>query len=56
VIAAPTVGFGPWAVAVNPVTNKVYVANSGANSVSVIDGATFDTTAVPQTQVPTIWR
>jgi YVTN family beta-propeller protein len=31
---------------VNPVTNKVYVANSGSNSVTVIDGATNDTLTV----------
>jgi YVTN family beta-propeller protein len=31
---------GPWAVAVNSVTNRVYVSNPGADTVSVIDGAT----------------
>ena len=34
----------PWAVAVNPVTNKIYVANYGSNNVTVIDGATNATT------------
>ncbi|HWY21219.1 MAG TPA: hypothetical protein VNX26_08365 [Candidatus Acidoferrum sp.] len=29
----------PVAVAVNSVTNKIYVANSGSNNVTVIDGA-----------------
>jgi YVTN family beta-propeller protein len=29
----------PVAVAANPVTNKIYVANSGSNNVTVIDGA-----------------
>jgi YVTN family beta-propeller protein len=33
-------------VAVNPVTNKVYVANSGSSNVTVIDGATNDTATV----------
>ncbi len=33
------VGSGPEAVAVNPQTNRVYVANSGESSVTVIDGA-----------------
>jgi YVTN family beta-propeller protein len=28
------------ALAINPITNKVYVANYGDNSVSVIDGLT----------------
>ena len=37
-----TVGVGddPISVAVNPVTNKVYCANSGSDNVTVIDGAT----------------
>ncbi len=34
------VGDGPIAVAVNEATNRIYVANYGSNSVSVIDGAT----------------
>ena len=34
------------AVAVNPVTNKIYVANYGSNNVTVIDGATNATTTV----------
>jgi len=29
----------PFAVAVNSVTNKIYVANSGTNNVTVINGA-----------------
>jgi YVTN family beta-propeller protein len=36
----------PQAVAVNPVTNKVYVANGGGVNVTVIDGATNTTTPV----------
>ena len=40
-------GSTPYAVATNPVTNKVYVANSGSNNVTVIDGATNATTTVP---------
>src|SRR5439155_1074930 len=39
-------GTGPQAVAVNPVTNKVYVANKGSANVTVIDGATNATTTV----------
>jgi len=38
--AAIPVGMGPFGVAVNPTTHRVYVANSDSNSVSVIDGAT----------------
>jgi YVTN family beta-propeller protein len=39
---AATVGAGdhPVAVAVNSVTNKVYIANQASNNVTVIDGAT----------------
>src|ERR1022692_142881 len=34
------VGSYPGAIAVNSVTNKIYVGNRGSNSVTVIDGAT----------------
>ena len=37
---------GPVGVAVNPVTNKIYVANYTSNNVTVIDGATNSTTTV----------
>ena len=40
------VGTAPQAVAVNPVTNKIYVANYHSGNVTVIDGATNATTAV----------
>ena len=33
-------------MAVNPVTNKIYVANRGSDNVTVIDGATNGTTTV----------
>ena len=36
----------PCAVAVNPVTNKIYVANDDSNNVTVIDGANNTTTTV----------
>jgi YVTN family beta-propeller protein len=42
-------GAGPAAVAVNTVTNKIYVANFGSgsgNTVTVVDGATNNTTSV----------
>ena len=34
------VGNGPWGVAINPTTNRIYVANFMSNDVSVVDGAT----------------
>lgn len=40
------VGINPSAIAVNPVTNKIYVANTGAATVTIIDGATNATTTV----------
>src|SRR5207253_1569837 len=48
VIATVGVGTGAFQVAVNPVTNKIYVVNRDSNSVTVIDGATNsnDTTTV----------
>ena len=39
-------GFGSRAIAVNPVTNTIYVANEFSNSVTVIDGATLATSSV----------
>lgn len=47
VLATVPVGSGPRAVAVNPSTNKIYVANDNGNSVAVIDGATNAVTTVP---------
>jgi YVTN family beta-propeller protein len=44
----------PRAVAVNPVTNKTYVANQDSGTVTVIDGATNTTTTVTVT-VPLSW-
>ncbi len=39
-------GYFPKGVAVNPVTNKIYVANNGGANVTVIDGDTYSTTTV----------
>jgi YVTN family beta-propeller protein len=39
-------GSQPFAVAVNPATNKIYVVNNGPNTVTVIDGATNATRTV----------
>ncbi len=42
-----TVGQNPYALAVNPVTNRIYVANNGSSStVTVIDGADNSTQSV----------
>jgi YVTN family beta-propeller protein len=41
-----TVGSAPGAVAVNTLTNKIYVVNTLSNNVTVIDGATNATTKV----------
>jgi YVTN family beta-propeller protein len=40
VLANVTVGFQPHGIAVNPVTDLIYVTNTASNSVSVIDGKT----------------
>ena len=47
--ATATVDTGalPYLVAVDPNTNKIYVAGSGSLSLTVIDGATNNTTNVP---------
>ncbi|MBU1355695.1 MAG: T9SS type A sorting domain-containing protein, partial [Candidatus Edwardsbacteria bacterium] len=45
-------GNAPNAVAVNPVTNKIYVANRSSNNVTVIDGATNGTTTVAAGNAP----
>jgi len=47
VTATLPTGAAPLSVAVNPVTNKMYVANRNSNNVTIIDGATNTTTTVP---------
>ena len=39
-------------MAVNPVTNKIYVANQNSNTVTVIDGATNTTATVAAGNTP----
>ncbi len=41
IIATTTVGANPYGIAVCEVSKAIYVANSGANSVSVIDGDSY---------------
>ena len=47
VTATVPAGTNPFAVAVNPVTNKTYIANRFSANVTVIDGATNTTATVP---------
>jgi YVTN family beta-propeller protein len=47
------VGTNPSAVAVNWVTNRIYVDNSGSNNVSVIDGSNDSVTNVAVGLYPT---
>jgi YVTN family beta-propeller protein len=46
ITATVTAGTSPSAVAVNPVSNRIYVANTASNTVTVIDGATNTTATV----------
>src|SRR5258708_38433342 len=58
VTATVMTGSIPAAVAVNPVTNKIYVANLSSDTVTVIDGATNSTTTVTSETRPRAkdWR
>ena len=51
VLATLPVGLQPLSVALNPITNKIYVGTSD-NTVTVIDGATNNTTTVPVGNYP----
>ena len=51
-VATVGAGSGPNSVAVNPVTNKIYVANAGSANVTVIDGATNSTATVSAGTTP----
>jgi len=46
------VGIAPGAVAVNALTNQIYVANQNSSNVTVIDGITNATTSVPAGSAP----
>ncbi len=45
VLATLPAGTNPYAVAVNPVTNQIYVANNGGGSVTVMNGTTASVVA-----------
>ena len=47
------VGLEPSAVAVNPTTNQIYVANKQSGTVSIIDGATLASTRSSSAAIPT---
>ncbi|PRX69845.1 YVTN family beta-propeller protein [Cohnella sp. SGD-V74] len=46
-------GNGPFSAAVNPITNRIYIANEQDSSVTVIDGATNARTTVATLSHPT---
>ena len=52
VTATVTVGTQPECVAINPVTNRIYVADAASNDVTVVDCATNGTTTVPTGATP----
>jgi DNA-binding beta-propeller fold protein YncE len=54
VTASPSVGTAPEAVALNPVTNKIYVANTSSANVTVIEGATNTTSTVATGTTPSL--
>ena len=51
-------GNAPATAAVNPVTNKIYVANVGSHNVTVIDGASNATIMIAaRARIPPLgWR
>src|SRR3989440_3891947 len=46
-VSATVAATSPQAIAANPVTNKIYVANVFGSNVTVIDGANNTTATVP---------
>ncbi len=52
VIATVPVGHTPIAIVSNPVTNKTYVADTGSNTVTVINGSNFAMATVPAPNGP----
>jgi YVTN family beta-propeller protein len=53
VVTTIPVGSSPSWVEINPVTNEIYVANSGSNTISVINGSTNSVTStIPVTYSP----
>lgn len=55
VIATVNAGPLPYCLALNPVTNKVYVVNlAPINTVTEVDGATYTTAAIPVSSTPAV--
>jgi YVTN family beta-propeller protein len=52
VIATVPTGLAPTAIAIDSVTNMIYVANGGSNSVTVINGSTNATTTINVGEYP----
>ena len=46
IITPVLVGFNPVSLAVNPITNKIYVASLSTNAVTVMDGVTLTNTTI----------
>lgn len=46
VTATVSAGTGPFAVTLNPITNRMYVTNETSNDVTIIDGATNATSTI----------
>lgn len=53
VLATVPVGSYPVAIALNPVTKKIYVANQNSNNLTIIDGNTYQATTIPMGTLPT---
>jgi YVTN family beta-propeller protein len=51
-VATVPVGSNPRSIAVNPITNVIYVANSQSNNVTIIDGKTDQAATVAVGSVP----
>ncbi len=51
-VTTVTVGAYPVAIALNPSTNKIYVVNQNSNNLTVIDGATYNTSTVLTDNAP----
>lgn len=45
-VSTVAVGAGPNRIALNPLTNEIWVANQGASTVTVVDGATLATRTI----------
>jgi YVTN family beta-propeller protein len=51
-LSTVTVGAGPRGIAIDPVTNRIYVTNINDNTMTMIDGATNGTFTIPVGKAP----